>query len=88
MINQPTPVQVKVTFPEQLYFFLKSRADRFGLPVSAYIKNLVIDDVKAMDFPTFKMSERTEKVGLAALNDLKNGDVREIEDVDRYLDNL
>jgi hypothetical protein len=30
----------------QLYDFLESKAKRFGLPVAAYLRHLVIEDMK------------------------------------------
>jgi predicted DNA-binding protein len=80
--------QIKVTLPEQLYTYLKSRADKFGLTLSAYVKNLIIDDVKDMDMPTFKMSEKREKIALKALEDYKKGKTREIANIDECLNNL
>lgn len=88
MSRLPASTQVKITLPEQLYFFLKSKADKFDLPVSSYIKNLVINDVKDLDFPTFKMSAKNEEIGLKALVDFKKGNIRHIKDVDKYLDSL
>jgi len=83
MINQ-TSTQIKVTIPEELYFFLKSKADRLGLNTSSYLKHLIIDDVKDLDIPTFKMSEKTEKKGIKALEDYKAGKTKEIKDIDAF----
>lgn len=80
--------QVKVTLPEQLYFFLKSKADKFDLPVSSYIRNLVINDVKDLGFPTFEMSAKNEKIGSKALTDFKKGNIHHIKNIDKYLDSL
>ena len=57
-----TSAQIKVTLPQELYTYLKSKADKFGLTMSSYIKNLIIDDVKDIDVPTFKMNREREKV--------------------------
>lgn len=80
--------QIKVTLPHELYLHLKSKAEKFGLTLSSYIKNLVIDDVKDIDIPIFKMSEETERVALNALEDHKKGKARKIIDIDTYLDSL
>jgi len=87
---QPTTKtsQVKITIPDQLHAYLKSKADRFGLTLSAYVKNLIIDDVKDMDFPTFNMSTVREKIALKAAEDYKKGKTRKIDDVDKYLSKL
>jgi predicted DNA-binding protein len=77
--------QVKITLSQELYAFLKSRADRLGLTLAAYVRNLVIDDIKDMDFPTFAMSEKREKIALNALEEHKKGKTKRIADVDKYL---
>lgn len=80
--------QVKITLPEQLHAYLKSKADRFGLTLSAYVKNLIIDDVKDMDMPTFKMSREREKIALQAIDDYKKGKTQMIDNIDEYLNSL
>lgn len=80
--------QIKVTLPEELYIHLKSKAEKFGLGLSSYIRHLVINDVKDLDVPSFKMSKQREEVGLKALEDYKAGKTTLMKDVGRYLDNL
>lgn len=85
--SQPS-VQVKVTLPAQLQEFAQSKADKFGMTLSSYIKHLVLDDVKDMDFPTFTMSKKTEEIALQALEDHRQGKTTEITDIDDFLNNL
>ena len=59
-INTQT-TQVKVTLSDELYLHLRSRAERFGLNLAAYIRNLVINDVKDIDIPVFKISENKKE---------------------------
>jgi len=80
--------QVKITLPDELYLHIRSRADRFGLNLASYIRHLIIDDVKDVDIPIFKMSEKTEKVVSKALEDYKNGKTRMVDNLDNYLSNL
>lgn len=87
MSNTQT-TQVKVTLSDELYLHLRSRAERFGLNLAAYIRNLVINDVKDVDIPVFKMSERTERNGLKALREYEEGRTTKIDDVDKYFDSL
>lgn len=65
--------QVKVTLPYELYFYVKSKADRFGLNLASYLKHLVVNDVKDIDIPVFKMSGTREKIVLKAVSDYKDG---------------
>ena len=87
MSNVPA-TQIKVTLPEELYIHLKSKAEKFGLGLSSYIRHLVINDVKEIDVPTFKMSKQREEVSLKALEDFKAGKTTLLENADKYLDNL
>ena len=77
MLNIQT-TQIKVTLPDELYFLLKSKAEKFGLNMASYVRHLVINDVKDIDIPVFKMSEKTEKIALKALEDYKNGKTHKI----------
>ncbi|HTK03864.1 MAG TPA: hypothetical protein VL401_03830 [Alphaproteobacteria bacterium] len=65
--------QIKVTLPDELYLHLKSKAERFGLGLASYLRHLVINDVKDVDIPVFKMSAEREKIALKALEDYKSG---------------
>ena len=80
--------QIKITIPEELYAYLKSKADKFGLTMSSYIKNLIIDDVKDVDIPTFKMSKSREKIALNALRDFEENKTRKINNIDKYLNSI
>lgn len=80
--------QIKVTLPDELYLYLKSRAEKYGLNLASYVRHLVINDVKDIDIPVFKMSEKTEKIALKALEDYKNGKTRKIDNIDDYFSNL
>lgn len=80
--------QIKITLPEELYLHLKSRAEKFGLGLASYVRHLVINDVRDIDVPVFKMSEETEKRGLQALKEHGEGKTTKVTDVDKYFDSL
>lgn len=80
--------QIKVTLPDELYLHLKSKAEKFGLSLASYIRHLVINDVKDVDIPVFKMSKQREEIGLKAIKDYKAGKTTLIKDLDKYFDNL
>ena len=80
--------QIKVTLPEELYLHLKSKAEKFGLGLAPYIRHLVINDVKDVDIPVFKMSRQREEIALKALEDYKAGKTTSVKDIDSYLANL
>ena len=88
MINQSTSTQIKITLPQELYFFLKGKANKLGLPVSTYVKNLAIHDVKDINFPTFPMSPETEKKGLEALAQYRAGKTKAVKDIGAFFDQI
>lgn len=88
IMSNTQATQVKVTLPDELYLHLKSRAERFGLNLASYIRHLVINDVKDVDIPVLKMSEKREKIALKALEDYKSGKTRAMNNVDNYLASL
>lgn len=79
--------QIKVTLPNELYLHLKSKAQKLDLPLASYIKNLVINDVKSIDIPVFRMSDKREKIALKALGDYKKGNTKVLK-LDSYFDAL
>lgn len=87
MLNTQT-TQIKVTLPDELYLHLRSKAEKLGLNLASYVRHLVINDVKDIDIPVFKMSEETEKRGLRALKEHEEGKTTKIKNIDEYLNGL
>lgn len=75
-------VQLKVTLPLNLLDYLQAKTQKFGLSMSAYLKHLIIEDVKNMEIPEFTMSESTEKTALKALKDFRAGKLKKAKSVD------
>lgn len=84
MITQQA--QIKINLPVVLKEFVESKASRFGMPIAAYIKHLILKDVEDMEYPSFELSEKAEKALQKALKE-KDKAV-EIKDVDEYFKNL
>lgn len=84
MLNTQT-TQIKVTLPDELYLYLKSKAEKFGLNLASYIRHLVINDVKDIEIPVFKMSEKREKIVLKAIEDYNGGKTKALDNIDKYL---
>lgn len=80
--------QVKVTLPTPLFSYLREQAERLGLTLSGYIKNLIVDEVKNQSFPTFKMSRDTEKVAQAALEDYRLGKTKKLNNIENLMSDL
>lgn len=85
--NLPS-VQVKVTLPAELLRFVKAKADTLGLSVATYVRHLVIEDTKEDNIPTFKMSEATERRGLKALEEHRQGKTIEVTDAQKFFEEL
>jgi len=74
-------VQLRVTLPSELQSYLKVKASKFGLNMSSYIKNLIINDVKDMEYPTMKASDHTERSYEKAIEERARAiEVNDIED--------
>lgn len=86
---QITQEQIKVSVSPELKSLLKSRAQNIGIPVTQYVKNLIINDVKQP--PIYQVSEDAEKSISQSLEDLKEGRYTVItseKDLDAHLDKL
>lgn len=84
MITQQT--QIKLNLPLALKEFLESKAQRFGMPIAAYVKHLIIKDVENMEYPTFEASDKTIKAYKKALRDKDKA--IEVTDVDEFFKHL
>lgn len=68
---QITQGQIKVSVSKELKSLVKSRADNIGIPVTQYVKNLIINDVK--HYPVLQVSKDSEKRIGQSLEDLTKG---------------
>ena len=81
--------QIKISVSLELKSLVKSRAQDIGVPVTQYVKNLIINDVK--QYPTFQVSEDSERRIGQSLKDLAEGRYTIIngkKDLDAHLDSL
>ena len=84
MITQQA--QIKVNLPIALKEFLESKANKFGMPISGYLKHLIIKDVSNMDYPEYEASTRTIKRAKKALKEKNKSLV--VKDVDKFFKSL
>jgi len=78
--------QIKVNLPVALWEFLASKAAKYDLPVSGYVRHLVIKDVSDMDYPTFPASDRTIRLANLAMRQKSKAIV--VDDVEKYFKKL
>jgi len=84
MITQQA--QIKLNLPLALKEYLESKAMKFGLPLAAYIKHLILKEVEEMEYPIFEASDRTIQAYKKALKE-KHKAVK-ITDINEFFKNL
>lgn len=65
-----SPIQLKINLPEELQNLLQSKASKFGLPLTQYVKHVLIKDVENEEYSVFKASADTEQAAKQALEQL------------------
>lgn len=65
-----TPIQLKINLTNQMQELLASKAGKFGVPLTQYVKHVLMKDVEDVEYPIFKASEETEKEAQEALQQL------------------
>jgi hypothetical protein len=72
MSAQTTQIQLKLSLSERLNDLLESKAARLGVPVTQFVKHLIVREVEDEDYPVFKASKRLERITKKALADYDN----------------
>lgn len=85
---QAQTAQIRVTVPVPLQNFLKTKADIYGLSLSAYIRNLIINDVQDIKYPIMEMSDQSNSALKEAKKAEKLGKLIETENVGQLLKDL
>jgi hypothetical protein len=65
-----SPVQLKVNLPLELQELLQSKASKFGIPLTQYVKHVLIKDVETEEYPVFRASAETEEAAKQSLEEL------------------
>ncbi len=78
--------QIKVALSAPLHGFLQEKAKRYGLTMAAYVRNLIIDDIKEKEIPIYQASQKIEKSYAMALKD--KAAAIEVDDLDIYFEEL
>lgn len=85
MITQQS--QIKINLPIQLKELLENKASKFGIPVAGYVKHLILKDVEDMQYPTYELSERSEKAYKEAIKN-KHKAIKVKGDIRTFFENL
>ena len=79
-------VQLKISLSEQLSELLQSKAARLGVPVTQFVKHIIIKEIEEESYPTFTASDRVEKKAKKALKEIDKSVV--VDDIDRFFKEL
>ncbi|NCO12239.1 MAG: hypothetical protein COZ34_01405 [Candidatus Pacebacteria bacterium CG_4_10_14_3_um_filter_34_15] len=85
---QTQTTQIRVTLPVKLQGFLQTKANKYGLSLSGYIRNLVINDVQDVKYPVFEMSDQSVSDFHESMEAEKNGNLVVTDDVSQLLKDL
>lgn len=55
------PIQLKINLSPELHELLQLKASRLGVPLTQYVKHVLMKDVEKEEYPTFKMPKKTEE---------------------------
>lgn len=79
-------IQLKISLSQQLNNLLTSKANQLGLPVSQFVKYLIVKEVENESYPTFQMSTRTEERAKEAMKQIDQG--VDVDNVDEFFKGL
>ncbi|MBI2334651.1 hypothetical protein HYU96_02520 [Candidatus Daviesbacteria bacterium] len=79
-------IQLKISLSDRLSDLLQSKAARLGVPVTQFVKHLIMKDVESEALPSFEASDWLERKTQKAMRDIGKG--VEVQDVHQFFKNL
>ena len=79
-------IQLKISLSDQLNDLLQSKAARLGIPVTQFVKHLIIKEVETEEYSIFPASERTINKTKEAINNRDKA--VKVTDIHHYFKNL
>lgn len=83
---QNPQVQLKVSLSEQSNTLLKARADQLGLPVTQFVKHIIIKEIEESMYPVFTASKKIQEQAKKSLNEMEKSE--EVVDIADYFNKL
>lgn len=83
---QTQQIQLKISLSEQLNNLLVSKAASLGIPVTQFVKHLIVNEVETGEYPTFPASKKTIRLAKKALRE-RDKAIR-VTDIHEYFKNL
>lgn len=81
-------IQLKLSLSQQLNDLLEARAARLGVPVTQFVKHLILKEVDEEAYPSYQMSEQMEKNVKKAMEEYHEGKAIRIDNISEYFKNL
>lgn len=78
--------QVNIFLPGPLYAYASSKAGKFGLTLSSYVKNLILNDVKDRDYLVYQASKKAEESYQKAVQEKK--EATDVKNINAFFDAL
>lgn len=79
-------IQLKISLSEQLSDLLQSKAARLGVPITQFVKHLIMREVEDEIYPTFKASDWLEEKTEKAMKEINKG--IDVKDIHKFFKNL
>lgn len=79
-------IQLKVSVSPQLNELFKAKALRFGVPVTQWIKYVLLKEVDKEAYPTYMASDNLEKISEKAMNEIDKS--VEVKNIDEFFEKL
>ena len=86
IVHNMSTIQLKVTISDRLQALLKNQAEQIGLSMAAYVKNLIIEDIKKNDWPTHIANKEVERSYARAIKNKKTA--IKVNDLNDFFNNL
>lgn len=86
MTTHTSQIQLKLSLSEKLNQLLQLKATKLGVPVTQYVKYLIMKEIDEESYPVFQASERTIRNAKEALKNIKKAKV--VTDVSSFFDEL
>ena len=85
MSTTTSQIQLKLSLSQELNALLKARAKQLGLPVTQFVKHLIIKEIESQ-YPTYEASEATIQATKKAMKEIDKAVL--VTDVKKFLDAL
>lgn len=79
-------IQLKISLSEQLGDLLQSKAARLGVPITQFVKHLIMKEVENETYPIFEASDWLEQKTKKAMNEMDKA--TDVNDVHQFFKNL